>query len=192
MGLEDAGLDVDKGGVRTDERQQTNLPGVWAAGDVTGTTLLAHAAYRMAEVAVANMFAEEVLEKNGYLPTMHHDTVPWVVFTAPEVAGCGMTEAEAREAGLDPKATQLPMRISGRYLAEHPHERGFIKMIADAKSGRIIGVHMIGSGCSELIFGASVAIEAELRVQDIRDIVFPHPTFSEALREAAWELSEQT
>lgn len=191
MGLEEAGLDVDKNGVRVDAHQRTNLPGVWAAGDVTGTTLLAHAAYRMAEVAVANMFADDWREHNSYVPTMHHDTVPWVVFTAPEVAGCGMTESEAASAGYETKAAQLPMRISGRYLAEHPRERGIVKMVAEKKSGRVLGVHMIGSGCSELVFGAAMAIETELRVQDLRDVVFPHPTLSEALREAAWELSEK-
>jgi dihydrolipoamide dehydrogenase len=190
MGFEDVGIDVTQKGVRTDERQQTNLPGVYAAGDVTGTTLLAHAAYRMAEVAVANMFEAEYVAAGGstYVPTMHHETVPWVVFTSPEVAGCGMTEKDAADQGLEATSTQMPMRISGRYLAEHPRERGYCKLVTETATGRILGVHMIGSGCSELIFGAAMAIELELRAKDLRNIVFPHPTLSEVLRESAWEV----
>jgi dihydrolipoamide dehydrogenase len=111
-----------------------------------------------------------------------------VVYTRPELAGCGMTAAEAREAGFTPVSATVPMRMSGRYLAEHPDERGECTLIADAKSGRILGAQIIGTGSSELVFGVATMIEAELRVSDIREIIFPHPTISEVLREAAWEM----
>ena len=207
-GFEDIGLDFDGHGVRVDERMRTNLPGVYAVGDVTGKSLLAHSAYRMADVAVANIFPEEFTAASippgdaaglgyaaparpaapAYSPSMRYDAVPWVVYTRPELAGCGMTADQAREAGLIPVAATVPMRMSGRYLAEHPDERGECTLIADSKSGRILGAQMIGTGSSELVFGVATMIEAELRVSDIREIIFPHPTISEVLREAAWEM----
>ncbi len=187
MGLREAGLDIDRIGIRVNEHLQTNLPGVYAIGDVTGKSLLAHSASRMGEVAVRRMFRSDPADRSGAGP-MRFDAIPWVVFTSPEVAGCGMTEEQAAAEGRQVKVATLPMTASGRYLAEHPGERGSCKVICDAQTGVVLGVHMIGSGCSELIFGASLMIEAELRVKDVRDIVFPHPTVSEVLRDAIWEI----
>jgi dihydrolipoamide dehydrogenase len=176
---------------------RTNIPGVYAVGDVTGKSLLAHSAYRMADVAVANIFPEEFAAASippgdaaglGYRPSMRFEAVPWVVYTRPELAGCGMTADQARKAGLVPASATVPMRMSGRYLAEHPDERGECTLIAEATSGRILGAQMIGTGSSELVFGVATMIEAELRVSDIREIIFPHPSISEVLREAAWEM----
>lgn len=187
MGLREAGLDMDRMGIRVNEQLQTNLPGVYAVGDVTGKSLLAHSASRMGEVAVRHIYRADLSERSIAGP-MSFDAIPWVVFTSPEVAGCGMTEEQASAEGRQIKVATLPMTASGRYLAEHPGERGSCKVICDARSGVLLGVHMIGSGCSELIFGASLMIESELRVKDVRDIVFPHPTVSEVLRDAIWEL----
>jgi len=111
-----------------------------------------------------------------------------VVFTNPEVAGCGLTQAEAEARGLEVKTVTAPMRVSGRYLAEHPRENGICKIVADKKTDVILGVSLLGSGCSELIFGAALMIEAELRTRDVREMVFPHPTVSEVLREALFEM----
>ena len=208
-GLADAGVDLDRGGVRVDEYMQTNLPGVYAAGDVTGKMLLAHAAYRMGEVAVAHMFREDGASGGGSaaaqpagtpaaagLPSgsaawpnrMRFGAIPWVVFTAPEVAGCGLTPSAAAEAGHDAITVTVPLQVSGRYLAEHPTERGSVTMVADRESRRLLGVQMLGSGVGEIIHSVAVMMELELRIEDIREIVFPHPTVSEALRDAAWAI----
>jgi dihydrolipoamide dehydrogenase len=179
-GFKEAGLDIGKQGIVVNEKMQTNLPGVYAIGDVTGKSLLAHSASRMGEVAVANMF--------GSRDRMRYHAVPWVVFTSPEVAGCGMSEEDAKNEGLEVEAAMMQMRASGRYLAEHAHERGICKVVADKKNGKILGVHMLGSGCSEMIFGAALMIESELRVKDIKEIVFPHPTVSEIMRDTIFEI----
>jgi dihydrolipoamide dehydrogenase len=196
IGLKEAGIDMDRSGIRVSDFLETNLPGVYAIGDVNGKSLLAHSASRMGEVAVAHMFdapypgetagAESGTER--FRRRMRYDAIPWVVFTAPEVAGCGLSEEDARESGREIKVAEIPMAASGRYLAEHPGERGFCKVITDATTGVILGVHMIGSGSSELIFGAAVMIESELRVKDVREIIFPHPTISEVMRDTIWAI----
>ncbi len=185
LGYQANGLDVDRSGIRVNEFLETNLPGVFAVGDVNGRSLLAHTAYRMADVA-----ASRILEKEGQGPAqrMRYEAIPWVVFTQPEVAGCGMTETEARQAGLKVTTDSVSLKISGRYVAEHPGENGSAKIVADASSGRILGVQMLGSGVSELIFGAALMIENELRVKDVREVIFPHPTVSEVFRDAMWDM----
>jgi dihydrolipoamide dehydrogenase len=185
LGFESAGIDYDKKGVRINEFCETNLPGVFAVGDVNGRSLLAHTAYRMADVA-----ASRILEKEGgpRSQRMRYEAVPWVVFTSPEVAGCGLTETEAVAAGHKVKTGRISLKASGRYVAEHPGENGTAKVVTDATDGRILGVQMLGSGVSELIFGAAIMIEAELRVRDIREVIFPHPTVSEVLRDVMWEM----
>jgi dihydrolipoamide dehydrogenase len=180
MGFEEAGLEVTRTGVKTDECMRTNLPGVYAVGDVTGRSLLAHSASRMGEIAVNTILGKKDRWRGG--------AIPWVVFSTPEVAGCGLTEAEAVSQGYEVVTAKVPMRISGRYLAEHPGENGLCKVVAEASGGRILGVNMIGTGCSEIIAGAALMIESELRVKDVREIVFPHPTVSEVMREALFEI----
>ena len=183
LGLEELGVAVDRAGIVIDERMRTNVPGVFAIGDVTGRAMLAHAASRMGEIAVATMFDDEPPR------ALRYDTVPWVVFTLPEVAGCGLTVQEAEKRGIDVVSAQLTFKASGRYVAEHPNENGFCTVLADAHDKRILGVEMIGSGSSELIFGAAVLIENEIRVQDVSEIVFPHPTVSEVLRDTIMQLA---
>jgi dihydrolipoamide dehydrogenase len=180
-GFDEAGLDYDRFGINVDERTRTNLPGVYAAGDVTGKSLLAHSAYRMADVALSDMFGKGEQK-------MRYHAIPWVVFTIPEVAGCGYTEEEARKEGFNPETVQVFLKTNGRYLSEHPGERGTARVVTDKDSGRILGVQMMGSGVSELIFGAAMMIESELRVKDVKEIVFPHPTLSEILKDILWEL----
>jgi dihydrolipoamide dehydrogenase len=178
LGLEDLKVDFDRRGIRIDERCATNVPGVWAIGDATGRTWLAHAASRMGEVVVNNIA--------GGADRMRFHAVPGVVYTNPEAAGVGLTEAEARAKGIPVKAAKLPMSVNGRYLAEHAGERGLVKVLVHAETQALAGVHMIGAACSEMIFGAAVMIEAEFRVREIREVVFPHPTVSELIREAAF------
>lgn len=186
-GLVEAGIGLTGSAVAVDEYMRTNQPGVYAAGDVTGRMLLAHAAYRMGEVAVSHMFRETAVPGVGSY-RMRYRAIPWVVFTAPEVAGCGFNPREARAAGYPVATATLPLQVSGRYLAEHPREKGTVTIVADERDGRLLGVQMLGSGVGEIIHSAAAMIEAELHVQDIREIVFPHPTVSEALRDAAWAL----
>ena len=187
LGFDAVGLDFDRRGVRVNDYCETNLPGVYAVGDVNGRSLLAHTAYRMADVA-----ASRIIEKSGgpRAQRMRYDAVPWVVFTAPEVAGCGLSEREAEAAGYQVTTGRISLKASGRYVAEHPGESGTAKVVADATTGRILGVQMLGSGVSELIFGAALMIEAELRVKDVREVIFPHPTVSEVLRDVMWEMEQ--
>ena len=122
LGLEDIGLDFDpRGGVKVDPRGATNLPGVWAAGDVTGQAWLAHAASRMAEVVVHNI--------TGQKDQMRHDTMPAVVYTSPEVAVVGLTKEEAVDRGFKVKTGKIPMAINARYIAENPGEQGMCKVV---------------------------------------------------------------
>ncbi len=179
MGLEDIGLDINRGAVVVDEHMRTNLPGVWAAGDCTGKSLLAHSAYRMGEVAVADML--------GTNDRMRYNAIPSVVYSLPEAAGVGLTEADAAKAGREVVIKKLPMQYSGRYLAEYGQEPGFGKIIVDAESKVLLGVHLVGGLCSEIIWGAAAMIEAEFRVDDIKELIFPHPTVSEIIRETIWE-----
>lgn len=181
MGFEEAGLDFDRRGIRIDDRCATNLPGVWAIGDATGKTWLAHSASRMGEVVVNNL--------TGRKDHMRYHAIPGVVYTNPEVATVGMTEDQAIKVGRKVKSAKMPMSANGRYLAEHEGERGLVKTIVDAESGVLLGVHMIGGACSEMIFGAAAMIEAEFRVQEIKDLVFPHPTTSEIIHDSLFTLS---
>jgi dihydrolipoamide dehydrogenase len=183
-GLFDAGLglDADERGIRVDERMRTNLPGIYAAGDVTGKSLLAHSAYRMAEVAVDSILGGKQL--------MRYDALPWAVYSLPEAAGAGLTEAQARERGIEARCARVPLAFSGRFVAENgAGAPGECKLVADGASGRILGVHLVGPYASEMIWGASAAIEMEMRAADLSEVVFPHPSVAEALREAARELT---
>ena len=176
LGLEEIGLDFDpRGGVKVDNRGATNLPGLWAAGDVTGQAWLAHAASRMGEVVVNNI--------KGQKDQMRHDTMPAVVYTSPEVAVVGLTKEEAIERGMKVKTGKIPMAINARYIAENPGEEGMCKVVLEAETNRLIGVHMVGGACSEMIFGATAMLETELREEEIAEIVFPHPTTSEIMKD---------
>ncbi len=175
LGLEDVQVDFDRRGIKIDERCATNVPGIWAAGDVTGKQWLAHSASRMGEVVVHNIL--------GRADHMRYDAIPGVVYTSPEVATVGLTEAEATERGIPVKTAKMPMSANGRYLAEHDGERGMVKVIVNAETRALLGVHMIGGACSEMIFGAGAMIETETRVDEIEEMIFPHPTTSELIRD---------
>lgn len=181
IGFEEAGLDFDRRGIKIDERCRTNLPGVWAIGDCTGKTWLAHSASRMGEVVVNNI--------TGRSDIMRYHAIPGVVYTNPEVAAVGMTEDETKKRGIPVKTGKMPLTANGRYLAEHADERGQVKVILHAETGVLIGVHMIGAACSEMIFGAAAMIEMEFRAREIQEIVFPHPTVSEVIRDTVFSMT---
>jgi len=152
---------------------------VYAAGDVTGFSMLAHTASREGEVAV-----NDILGKSD---RMRYDAIPGVVYTNPEVAGTGLTEAEAAAKGLEITVLKLPMAFSGRFVAENERGEGLCKVIADRASHAVLGVHMLGNPCSEIIQGACIAIEQGMTVEQLREVVFPHPTVSEILKETVFQ-----
>lgn len=185
-GAESSGLDYTAKGVAVDDRLRTNLPNVWAVGDVTGRSLLAHAAYRMGEVAVANILDAEAHRRGE---RMRWHTIAWVVYSQPEAAGIGLSEEAAEAAGRDVVVTTVPGYMSGRFVAENGLKApGLAKLVADAETGQVLGLHLLGPYASEIIWGAAGILETELSVADLRQLVFPHPTVSELIREAAWAI----
>jgi dihydrolipoamide dehydrogenase len=176
MRLEELGVDFTPKGVKTSELGKTNIPGLWAAGDVTGRRMLAHAATREGIVAVNNMF--------GKKDRIRYDAIPAVIYTHPEVASVGKSEEELKSAGIEYRRSVVPMGVAGRFLIENEGGTGMIKVLAGARYGEILGVHAIGDASSEFIVAAAAMVETEMSVAEAGEIVFPHPTVSEALREA--------
>ncbi len=188
-GAQEAGLEVGPRGIVVDETMRTNLPNVWAVGDVTGRSLLAHAAYRMGEIAAAHIIDTAAASRTGQ--RLRVDTIPWAVYSMPEAAGVGLTEAQAVARGHEVSTATVPLAVSGRFVAENGvRAPGAVKLIADASSRAVLGVHMLGSYAPEIIWGASTVLETELTVDDLRQVVFPHPTVSEGIREAAWAIKD--
>ena len=175
FGLGNLNIELFKGGIKTDEKMCTNVPSVFAAGDVTGFSLLAHTASREAEVVVNNL--------TGGNDVMHYNAIPGVIYTNPEVAGVGETEASASAKGIDFRVAKLPMAYAGRFVAENEGGSGICKVLIGAKHGEVIGVHMLGNPASEMIYGACIAIEQEMTLTEMQRVVFPHPTVSEILKE---------
>jgi dihydrolipoamide dehydrogenase len=176
LGLEEAGVTVDKRGfVVADDQLRTSVPGIYAIGDVIGGMMLAHKATKEGEV-VAEIIA-------GHKAAVDVRTIPAVVFTDPEIASAGLTEEEARAKGHQIKVGKFPFAALGRALGVNDTE-GFAKSIVDAKTEEILGVHIVGNGASDLISEAALAIEMGAVAQDINLTIHPHPTLSEALREA--------
>lgn len=181
IGLNTIDVFTERGGIVVDDRMQTNVPNVYAAGDITGQSMLAHTAYREAEVAVNNML--------GVNDRMRYSAIPAVLYTNPELSSVGETEATAREKGLDIEVVKISMLYSGRYIAENEGGKGVCKMIRDKKTNTLIGVQALCNYSSEFIVAAGTFIERELSIDQIRKIVFPHPTVSEILREGAWQFN---
>jgi dihydrolipoamide dehydrogenase len=176
LGLEEVGVDFGPRGIKTSDQGKTNVPGIWACGDVTGRRMLAHAATREGIVAVNNMF--------GKKDRIRYHAVPAVIYTHPEVASVGRTEEELKTEGREYKKSVVPMAVAGRFLIENEGGTGLVKVLTGAKYGEILGVHAIGDASSEFIVAAAAMVETEMCVSDASEIIFPHPTVSEALREA--------
>ena len=186
-GGKEIGLDITPKGVNVDDRMRTNITGIWAAGDVNGRSMLAHSAYRMAEVAVNDICS--YLDGTENRDLMRYNAIPWVVYSIPEAAGVGMTQQEAESKGLAVKTASVPMLVSGRFIAENGTKAtGTVKVVVDVQTDIILGVHILGPYASEMIWGAAALIENEMRVQDVKQMIFPHPTVCEAIREAIWSL----
>jgi dihydrolipoamide dehydrogenase len=184
-------LEMYRGGIVVDDMMRTNLKNVYAAGDVTGKLMLAHVASRQAEVAVGRMLKQIPLQRIAY------NAIPSVVYTNPEIACVGLTEKDLndiKEGDFAPSMTtdepfvpyevhKLPMTYSGRFVAENEGETGLCKMIVDKKNKTILGVHMIGNPCSEFVAAATFAVRMGYTVAEFQQVVFPHPTVSEILKE---------
>ena len=185
-GLESLGVEMllNRGGkpcgIKVDDRMRTNVPGVYAAGDVTGFSMLAHTASREGEVAVNN-----ILGKQDH---MRYDAIPGIVYTNPEVAGVGLTEEQAKASGKDYAVVKLPMTYAGRFIAENEHPEGICKLIVGKKYHEVLGAHMMGNPCSEIIHSMCIAIENEMTLEQLQEVVFPHPTVSEIIKETAFTL----
>jgi dihydrolipoamide dehydrogenase len=180
LGLETIGVALERGSVVTDEKGRTNVGGVFAAGDVNGRSMLAHTAYREAELCINTMLGQD--------DCMNYDAIPAVIYTHPEVAGVGLTAQAAEQKGIAVDVVELPLRYSGRYVAENPSGNDVCILVADKATRRVLGVHLCGNYASELIFGAAMMIERCMRVEDVQKVVFPHPTVSEIFRESVFEI----
>ena len=176
FGLENIAVETERG-IKVNDTMQTSMPNVYAAGDVTGFSLLAHTASREAEVAVNNML--------GIEDRMEYNAIPGVVYTNPEVSSAGLTEEQAEKAGIEYKLYKLPMTYAGRFVAENEGQTGLCKVIA-SKEDKVLGVHMLGNPCSEFICAACMAITNGLGIEQLRRTVFPHPTVSEILKEVVF------
>lgn len=170
-------LELNRGAIIVDEFMKTNLPNVYACGDVTGKIMLAHVAARQAEVMVGRLLKQIPLQRIAY------NAIPSVVYTNPEIASVGITEQQAAELNIEAEVRQLPMTFSGRFMAENEGETGLCKLVLDTKKRTILGVHCIGNPCSEFIAAASFAVRMGYTTAEFDQVVFPHPTVSEILHE---------
>ena len=178
FGLENIAVETERG-IKVNEYMQTTMPNVYAAGDVTGFSLLAHTASREGEVAVNHI--------TGNADKMEYNAIPGIVYTNPEVSSVGLTEEQATAQGIEYRVSKLPMTYSGRFVAENEGQMGLCKILAD-KEGYVIGVHMVGNPSGEFICAACMAITHKITTEELKRTVFPHPTVSEILKEGLFEL----
>ena len=172
-GLDNIAVEVERG-IKVNDVMQTSLPNVYAAGDVTGFSMLAHTASREAEVAVNHIL--------GIEDRMEYNAIPGVVYTNPEVACVGLTEEQTATSGIEYRLHKLPMTYAGRFVAENEGQTGLFKALV-SPDGKILGVHMLGNSSGEFICAACMAITNGLTVEQLQRTVFPHPTVSEMLKE---------
>lgn len=176
LGLDELGVARQGGRVPVDDRLATNVPGIYAVGDVTGEVLLAHVAGRQGEVAA------EVIA--GHDSRMDYRAVPNVVFSAPEIAGVGLTSQEAKERGIPVKEGTFPFSASGKALTQGETE-GQVRLLCEPGSGRVLGLHVMGPGASDLVAEGALAIQLGATAKDIAETIHAHPTLPEAIAEAA-------
>lgn len=178
LGLEQAGVTISKQGfIEIDERMATNVPGVWAIGDVTGKLMLAHVASAMGIICAENIAGEETF-------TLDYEMMPRAVYCQPQVASFGMTEAQAKERGFDVKVGRFPFQANGKALGLGDYA-GYVKLVTDAKYGEILGAQLIGPEVTELLPELTLAQMMEMTPTELARNVHAHPTLSETLMEAA-------
>ena len=180
IGLETLNVQMDRAAIVTDRHMCTTVQNVYAVGDCNGKSMLAHTAYREAEVAVNHML--------GIRDEMRYDVIPAVIYTDPEVASVGHSKEGAEKLGMTVKEIKLPMSYAGRYIAETEGGKGFIKLVIDTDRKRLVGCHMVGSYASEIIMTATMMVDTELPPARLQKMVFPHPTVAEIIREAIFHV----
>lgn len=178
FGLETLAPAPFRNGIKVNEFMQTSVPNVYACGDITAFSLLAHTAVSEAEVAI-----KHILGKAG--ARMSYKAIPGVVYTNPEIAGVGKTEEELQAEGITYSVKKIPMAFSGRFVAENEMGNGVCKLIL-AEDETIIGAHLLGNPASELIVIAGIAIEKGMKADELKAIVFPHPTVGEIIKEGLY------
>jgi dihydrolipoamide dehydrogenase len=175
LGLETIGVEMNRRAIKVNDRMETNVPGVYAAGDVVGGIQLAHVASREGEIAVINALSGN--------EAMQYDAIPSCTFTRPEVSSVGLTEAEARERGSDPKVGRFAFRGLGK--AQTMGERdGMVKIVADADSDVVLGVHICGPHATDLIGEGVLAVQQKITARELAEVIHAHPTLPEAVLEA--------
>ncbi len=176
VGLEELGVKIERGFVPSDHLGRTNVEGIYAIGDVTGMPMLAHKASKEGEV-VAEIIA-------GHKAAKDWVSIPAAIFTDPEIAVAGLTEAQAKEKGIDVKVGKFPFSALGRAMAVNETE-GFFKVVADKKTNELLGVHIVGPEASDLISEGALALEMHAFLEDIGLTIHPHPTLGEGMMEAS-------
>lgn len=176
LGLETVGVATERGAVVVDEYMRTNVAGLYAVGDINGTSMLAHTATREGVIAVQHILGEP--------EAMSYKAIPGIVYTDPEIASVGKTEAELKAAGVAYQVHQVPMSLSGRFVIENEMVNGLCKLITD-EQGVLLGAHLLGNASSEILVPAIMAIDRGMTLRELSRIVFPHPTICEILRAAA-------
>lgn len=177
IGLEKLNIELRKNAVVVNEYMQTSHPQVYACGDITGFSMLAHTAIREGEVAVNHLLGTD--------DWMSYKAIPAVVYSNPEIAGVGKTEEELMASGTNYRVMKLPMAYSGRFMAENELGSGLCKLLTDEEE-HIIGCHIIGNPASELIVIVGMAIEKNFTVEEFKKFVFPHPTVGEIIHESLY------
>ncbi|MFA5450062.1 MAG: dihydrolipoyl dehydrogenase [Clostridia bacterium] len=180
LGLENIGVNLERAAIITDKSARTNVKGVYGVGDINGKSMLAHTAYREAEVAINDIL--------GINDEVNYSAVPSVIYTAPEVAWVGETEESAKTKGANIKVVTLPLTYSGRFVAENKDLDGIIKLIADRDTNTLVGAHIIGTYASEIIAQAAAFIDLAVPLTKIKQLIFPHPTVAEIIKEAVLAL----
>ncbi len=180
IGLENIGVNIERGAIVTDDNMRTNVANVYAVGDVNGKVMLAHTAYREAEVAINNILGKKDI--------MRYNVIPSVIYTNPEVGSVGETVESAKAKGLDVKEVSIPLTYSGRYIAENTSLDGICKIVVNNKTNTLVGAHVIGSYAGEFIVAVSAMIDLEVDIENIKKLVFPHPTVCEIVREAIFQI----
>lgn len=185
LGIEKIGIELDENerGINVNKKMETNISNIYAIGDVTDEIQLAHVASHQGMIAVKNILGKEV--------EINYDVVPSAIFTSPEIANVGLDSEQAEEKGIDFETGYFPFRANGKALAQGERQ-GFIKLIQEKNSGKIIGGKIIGTHASDLIGEVTLAIKNELTAEDIAETIHTHPTTSEVIHEAALDLAEES
>jgi dihydrolipoamide dehydrogenase len=176
LNLDESGIEYDGSRILVNDRMETNVPGIYAIGDCTGSTMLAHVASAQGEIAAENAMNG----KRSY----DESTCPSCVYTSPEFAGVGLTEAKAAQMGYKYKIGKFPLKANGKALIMNNGE-GVVKFVVEEESDKILGVHILGSRATDLIGEAAIAIGMGASIEDLANVIHAHPTLSEAIREGA-------